>query len=303
MTAAQMPWPKKTREVQMAVMDSTRWNGFAFRDDDIVIATWPKSGTTWMQQIVSQLIFRGAESIPIERISLWVDCLLYPPELLQALDAQTHRRFLKTHLPLDALVFSPRAKYIYVARDGRDYAWSAYNHMASTKPEIRAQAGAAVQALPAEVTAGPVQFFRFWLENGSVIFGDFWLHQQQWWDARRLPNLLLVHYNNLKSHLAGQMRRVADFLGIQIEDELWPVLVEHCTFDYMKRNGSTLVPIADTMLQRGADDFIHKGTNGRWRDLLTQEDINKYERLAKERLTPDCAHWLATGELPEGESR
>jgi aryl sulfotransferase len=298
MTAAQMPWPKKTREIQSAVMDSTRWNGFAFRDDDIVIATWPKSGTTWMQQIVSQLIFRGAEDIPIERVSLWVDCLLYPPELLPALEAQTHRRFVKTHLPLDALVFSPKAKYIYVARDGRDYVWSSYNHSTSMKQELQDRARAA-ESRPPEVTADPVQFFRFWLEHGSVIFGDFWLHQQQWWNARGLPNLLLVHYNNLKSDLPGQMRRVADFIGIQIEDELWPVLVEHCTFEYMKKHGSTLVPIADSMFQRGANDFIHKGTNGRWRDMLTQEDIDKYERLAKERLTPDCAHWLATGELPE----
>ena len=302
MTAAEMPWPKKNREIQSAVMDSTRWNGFAFRDDDIVIATWPKSGTTWMQQIVSQLIFRGAEGIPIERVSLWVDCLLYPPELLQALEAQTHRRFVKTHLPLDTLVFSPKAKYIYVARDGRDYVWSAYNHSTSMKQELQDRARAS-EARPPEVTADPVQFFRFWLENGSVIFGDFWLYQQQWWDARGLPNLLLVHYNNLKSDLPGQMRRVADFIGIQIEDELWPVLVEHCTFEYMKKHGATLVPIADSMFQRGADDFIHKGTNGRWRDMLTQEDIDKYERLAKERLTPDCAHWLATGELPEGGTK
>ena len=118
-----------------------------------------------------------------------------------------------------------------------------------------------------------------------------------------LPNLLLVHYNNLKSDLPGEMHRIADFLGIEIHPELWPVLAEHCTFDYMKKNGSALVPMTGAFFERGAENFIHKGTNGRWRDVLTQEDIEKYERLAKERLEPDCAHWLATGELPEGESR
>jgi aryl sulfotransferase len=74
-------------------MDSARWHGFPFRDDDIIIATWPKSGTTWVQQIVSQLIFR-AVGPALDRTSPWLECLLYPPELLQALEAQTHRRFI-----------------------------------------------------------------------------------------------------------------------------------------------------------------------------------------------------------------
>ena len=166
-------------------MDSTRWNGFPFRDDDIVIATWQKSGTTWMQQIVSQLIFRGADSIAVDRISPWLECTLYPPEILQALEAQTHRRFIKTHLPLDALAFSPRAKYIYVARDGRDTVWSAYNQTVSAKQEIRAAARGSGQAVPAPALADRVEYFRFWLKGGGAIFGDFWSHQQQWWDVRR----------------------------------------------------------------------------------------------------------------------
>lgn len=114
---------------------------------------------------------------------------------------------------------------------------------------------------------------------------------------RRLPNVLFVHYNDLKSDLPGEMRRIANFLGAQIEEELWPVLVEHCTFHYMKKNASALLPVTDGFFERGADDFVHKGTNGRWRDALAQEDIEKYESFAKERFTPDCAHWLATGEL------
>lgn len=52
-------WPRKTREMHNHHFDSTIWNDFGFRDDDIVIATYAKSGTTWMQQIVSQLCSRG----------------------------------------------------------------------------------------------------------------------------------------------------------------------------------------------------------------------------------------------------
>src|SRR5262249_37501310 len=100
-------WPRKIREIQNALCDSPRWNGFKFRDDDIVIATYAKTGTTWTQQIVGELIFRGAES-PVFDTSPWVDYRFRPlDQVFEMLEAQKHRRFLKTHLTLDALVFAP----------------------------------------------------------------------------------------------------------------------------------------------------------------------------------------------------
>ena len=117
--ATPIVWPRKTREIAQYVVDSARWNGFAFRDDDIVIASWAKTSTTLTQQIVGQLIFNSDPEIFGMAHSPWIDSRLIPKARQQA-EEQTHRRFLKTHLPVDALVFSPRAKYIYVARDARD---------------------------------------------------------------------------------------------------------------------------------------------------------------------------------------
>src|SRR6476469_6242407 len=108
-----MTTPQKTREYQNHHFDSTIWNDFVFRDDDIVIATYAKSGTTWLQQIVSQLIFSGQEGLPVAEMSPWLDLRIPPKDVkLAAVNAQAHRRFLKTHLPVDALVFSRNAKYI-----------------------------------------------------------------------------------------------------------------------------------------------------------------------------------------------
>ncbi len=76
------------------------------------------------------------------------------------------------------------------------------------------------------------------------------------------------------------------------------MLVEHCTFDYMKEHATVIVAKLADIFVGGGKTFIHKGTNGRWRDTLTPADLEKYERLVKENLTPDCARWLATGELP-----
>src|SRR5262252_277746 len=203
MASPSIAWPHKTRELQNVIFDSVRWNGFKFRDDDIVIATWAKSGTTWMQQIVGQLVFRGAEGLPIEQLSPWLDFRPAPIEhVLSGLEAQTNRRFIKTHLPLDALVFSPTAKYLYVGRDGRDVIWSWYNHHSSFTP----QAYEMFNSIPGRVgppleppSCGVVEYFRRWMDGEEMSLSDFWSHYQGWWDARNLPNVMLVHYNNLKA--------------------------------------------------------------------------------------------------------
>ncbi len=97
-------WPKKTREMQSQLIDSTVWNDFRFRDDDIIISTYAKSGTTWMQQIVSQVLFDADTEVEVHAMSPWMDFQLPPkPKKLAMVEAQTHRRFMKTHLPVDAL--------------------------------------------------------------------------------------------------------------------------------------------------------------------------------------------------------
>ena len=125
-------WPQKARDLHNHHFDSTIWDEFEFRDDDIILATYAKAGTTWLQQIVSQLIFNGKDGLPVAEMSPWLDLRIPPKQVkLPEIEQQTHRRFLKTHLPVDALVFSQTAKYIYIGRDGRDVVWSMYNHHAN----------------------------------------------------------------------------------------------------------------------------------------------------------------------------
>ena len=82
------------------VLDSTRWDYYQPRDGDIVIATYPKCGTTWMQQMVSLLIFQSLEPRPISHISPWIDLRFRDSvEVMQEmLKGQRHRRFLKRPL-------------------------------------------------------------------------------------------------------------------------------------------------------------------------------------------------------------
>ncbi|MEE8250222.1 MAG: sulfotransferase domain-containing protein [Gemmatimonadales bacterium] len=292
---------KKTRELRNMLMDSKRWDGFKFRDGDIVIDTWAKSGTTWTQQIVSQLIFDGAENLPAMDLAPWVDMVVLPlDEIIADLEAQTHRRLLKTHLPADALDISPKAKYIFLARDGKDVVWSWYAHLKNMTPGFFDMINDAPDRVgpPLERPKGDVrEFFHDWLDNDGLHDWSYWAHIQSWWDIRDLPNVHLFHYNDLKADMPGEMRRMADFLGIEIDEERWPDIVEHCTFDYMKKNADTLSPFIADLFKGGLKSFVYKGTNDRWRDVLTPEDLQKYDDVANANLTPNCAHWHATGEM------
>ena len=78
----------------------------------------------------------------------------------------------------------------------------------------------------------------------------------------------------------------------------WPRIERHVSFDYMKAHATASTPLGGAFWDGGAETFVHKGTNGRWRDLLTGEDIDAYERRAEAELGSDCAHWLATGRMP-----
>ena len=76
----------------------------------------------------------------------------------------------------------------------------------------------------------------------------------------------------------------------------WPQIVEHCTFDWMKAHGDKVVPLGGAGWNGGSDTFLHKGTNGRWKDVLSSAESARFEDLMRDRLGPECARWLATGE-------
>lgn len=292
--------PEKKREMHSHHFDSTIWNDFKFRPDDIIISTYAKSGTTWMQQIISQLIFNAPEDLEVAEMSPWLDLRVPPKEIkLAAVEGQQHRRFIKTHLPVDALVFSPEAKYVYIGRDGRDVVWSLYNHHASANEHWYH----ALNDTPGLV--GPpigkanesiVEYFREWMDKDGFPFWSFWENISSWWAIKDLPNVYLIHFQKLKDDMPSEIKKLAAFLDIEIDAVKWDALLEHCSFDYMKKNSVKSVPLGGAFWDGGSETFIFKGTNGRWKDMLSKEDSDKYEQLAIEHLGEACAKWLKTGD-------
>ena len=296
------------REVRSRLFDSAGWEKFQPRPDDIIIATYPTCGTTWMQRIVGMLVFQSAATFPPHDTSPWPDMRGRILEETMALaESQTHRRFWKSHLPYDALPIYEGVKVIHVARDGRDAAMSFHNHKTGYTP--LSLAGLSAISLndlkfgdpyPA-ANPDPAQFFRDWLDGEEDHHGDpgasFFHIERSFWAARNNPDLLLVHYADLKKDRAGEMRRIADFLDIAIAESDWAALVEAADFEVMKGQASALLPTAGLLWQDGADGFLHKGTNGRWRDTVAPEDLERYDERVKAEFEPELADWIAHGRL------
>jgi aryl sulfotransferase len=310
-----------TRIERTPVMDSRRWDGFSPRDGDIVIATYSKCGTTWTQRIVDLLVFQSPDVRRVDQMSPWLDATIFNPleDDLATLAAQTHRRFIKSHLPFDALPVWDTVKYIHVGRDGRDARLSWQNHQQGFRPEFVARIAAQAMALAAqrgETLTGPPPalpedprgYLLAWLDELEAALDGpggaapaFFGFEATYWRERRRPNLLLTHYDDLKENLAGEMRRIADFLEIETPETLMLSLVEAARFETMKRDGDALLPRLMTAFDRGADRFLNQGRSGRWRDCLTPGDVGRYEAIARRAASPGLARWLEGGRRAAGE--
>lgn len=282
-----------TVEYRSFVSDSRRWQRFAPRHGDIYVCTSPKCGTTWMQTIVANLLFPdGRFPAPVTQMAPWLDARFYPlEETLADLASQPHRRSLKTHTPADGIPWYADAYYIVVGRDGRDAFMSFVNHVASMRQD---KAMELIQsAIEEGIEAGGIppsddihEFFAGWLADGA-----FFHFVRTYWERRHQPNLLFMHYDDMKADLPGAMRRVAAFCGIPIDAARFAGQVERCTFEYMKQHGDELGRF-DELFVGGAHSFFFKGTNGRWREVLSADELAAYARRSAEMLPADARAWL-----------
>src|SRR5262245_42583911 len=210
--------------------DSGRWEGFEFRPGDIIISTPAKCGTTWTQMICALLIFQTpVPPQPLDLISPWLEMRLRrKKEVFELYETQTHRRFIKSHTPLDGLPADERVTYIGVGRDPRDVALSWNAHLGNL------DFGVAISTLAAAVEPGdnvppppPRQSFAtkqeaflHWVddptppEEVAMSLSGLVHHLTGFWAVRDRDDVVLLHYDELHADLEGEMRRLADRLGI-----------------------------------------------------------------------------------------
>jgi hypothetical protein len=279
--------------------DSGRWAGFEFRGDDIVISTRTKHGTTWMQNICALLIFGTPDlPAPIADLSPWLDWTTKPrDEVVAALDAQSHRRFIKTHTPLDGLPLDPRVTYVVVARHPLDAAVSLYHQQLNLDRVRWAGLTGNAPPDPSKAPAPLHDSLLAWIEMDldprdylDNLPGVAW-HLTDAWARRGEPNVVLVHYDDLQADLDGSMRRLADRLRISVDDGVWPDLVDAARFGSMKARAGDAVPERNGVI-RDHDRFFRAGVSGARFDELTSGEIAAYDARMAALAARDLLAWL-----------
>jgi aryl sulfotransferase len=237
-------------------------------------------------------------------LSPWPEFRLAPKEAAFAdAGAQTHRRFIKTHSPFNCLPYNPDIKYLFIGRDARDVVWSMFNHHEIMNPEafdifnnVPGRVGTPWSHPIRDVREFYLEFLELGYMPGHTPDTNFWACIKSWWDVRNLPNVMLVHYNSLKQDFVGEAKKIADFLEIEVEESLWPQIEKHCSIDYMREQSGKFEDL-HIIFNGGGKSFINKGTNGRWKEVLSKDEIARCDDIAVAEMGADCAHWLKTGEI------
>lgn len=305
--------PAVTRVYLNHHLDSTRWAGYQPRDGDIIVSTSYKAGTTFTQCILMSLICGGVDSLQRleDEVSPWIDLRHRPgrvEDIYGMLDAQSHQRFLKSHLALDGLPYYDNVHYLIVARDPRDVFMSFANHYGNYTPfafeRFNAGLNDSEQLPPFEkdihklwknwITRGWFE----WESEGYPFWGNLH-HIQSYWNYRHLPNLHFLNYADMISDLEGTVRRISDWIGVDASVEDISRVAAEANFDSMKKMAiqadRTEAPDEPRVFAGGNAAFINKGTNGRWRGVLTPEDLALYEQAKERVLSAECARWLEHG--------
>jgi len=296
------------------MMDSARWEGVELRADDIIISTPPKCGTTWTQRLCSLVLgVEPSSDMPMAVISPWFEMLTRPrDEVLADLEAQRHRRFIKSHTPLDGLPWDHRVTYIAVGRDPRDVALSWARHMDNLKLDELFQARADAVGLedlaelmpdgpPPPIPEDPQG--RFWhfvgvgQSSGSSVSGlaNTVNHLSSFWAARNRTNVHLFHYSDLKADLPGQVQRLAAALGVALDEGQAEIIAEGASIERMRAGAAVVAPNTDHDWWKDRAAFFHSGTSGQWHGVLDGDDLRRYDQIIADMGPPDFVRWLHDG--------
>jgi len=226
-------------------------------------------------------------------ISPWIDAAFAPIEDdLKQVEAQQHRRYIKTHTPLDGIPYHPSCTYLVVFRDPRDVFFSGSNHRDNmTDQEL------ATSAFP----NGP-NAFQDWLagvrEPGTwdLQSVDSLVHFfKSYWPYRDLPNVHLYHYSDMKRDLRSAIASMAAATGTSVTDEQLDAYTRAASFDNMKANADQFAPGSGTGLWKAEKDFFANGSSEQWKDSLSSEDLAAFDARMAELLPPDQAAWMVNG--------
>ncbi|XP_075795951.1 sulfotransferase 2B1-like [Pelodiscus sinensis] len=267
----------------MHTAESLRFaSGFQFRDTDVLIATYPKSGTTWMQEILTLILSKGdpesATTIPNWARAPWLEQTYFRDVLPET----GGPRLITTHLPCQVLAPALRqakAKVIYVARNPKDVVVSFYHFhkMAKFLPD-----------------PGSFEDFLLHFLDGTVQYGSWFQHIKGWLGQQLDLDLFYITYEELHKDLSRSVERIADWLGFPLQPEEIRAIEQHCSFSSMRENAMvnyTLIPCE--IMDHSQGRFMRKGMVGDWKDHFSPLQNMLFQKIYKEEMQDSSLrfHW------------
>ncbi len=268
----------------------SRWDAFSPREGDIVVCAPPKSGTTWLQGILALLI-SGDPNVDanVANKSPWLDISI--PELnkvMGALEAQNHRRQIKTHTPLDGIPYWPDLRYITIFRHPIDVHFSFRKHISNMNEHVLKD------CFPTDLSEG----FRIFLEgehSDGASLSSIIDHYRSSVAFDKHENCLRLHYVDMLRNLQGAFGTIAQHVGLSHSVSLTEQLVQAATFKSMKANANRFALAAGQGFWKNDADFFDSASSNKWIGKLTEEDLAAYDLRISELLPADDRNWLECG--------
>ena len=242
-------------------------------NDDVFVVTYPKSGTTWMQQIVRLILNEGKEDgLDVNNSVPWLEALDPQCHYWIDTDQMPSPRAFKTHLPYSmtpgGLPHTTSAKYIYIARNPKDVIVSIFYHL--SRLQIFHFCGTLNDII------------RLFLE-GKLNFGSWFDHVLEWWMHRNDSNILFLKYEDVKQDLRGTTKTVAKFMEHSLKPEIIDEIVKQSTFESMRVN-PTVNFFSEYQYPNATTSFVRKGIVGDWKNHFTPEQNAEFDRVYAEKM-------------------
>lgn len=271
-------------------------------EGDVFICSYPKSGTTWLQNIVVTLLSKGAHPATGEHISMFAP--FYDVDATWDNSSgkikagvgpgfkSMGRRVFNTHLRWDMMprntAGSTKAKYIYVVRDGKDVVTSFYHHLSN-------------QADSGGYEGSFDDFYDGWL-SGTTPYGRWLDHCVSYlgYDGQPpVPEVLVLYYEDMKQDLKGTVKSIANHLDLKLSDaQIEHDILPKVSFQYMKTNQDLYQP--QSVGWKPGYEFIRKGQVGDHKKLLSDGQRARFNEQLRATLPDDCS-WLKPNYKGDGQ--